>query len=66
MNISQKQNPSSTKKLPKATPRMPGGNNYFNVAAERVQDVTYSSDYNPYLKIEHPDGPEEVYEQMDH
>ena len=67
MNVSQQQKPLSTKKLPKATPRMPGGEKYINVAAEKVQDVAYSdSDHYLKLKVDHPDEPEEVYEPMDH
>ena len=64
MNIAPKQPPAPKSKLPRATPRMPGGKQYINAAAERVQDYAYSgSDH--YLKLQ-PDEPEEVYEPIDH
>ena len=65
MNVSPKPPPVMRKaKLPRATPRMAGGKQYMNAAAERVQDYAYS-DSDHYLKLQ-PDEPEEVYEPMDH
>ena len=65
MNFSQKPPPvMMTTKLPRATPRLVGGKQYMNAAAERVQDYAYS-DSDHYLKLQ-PDEPEEVYEPMDH
>ena len=68
MNLS-KQRPSSATKLPKSTPRMPGGDKYMNVAAERVQDVPYAysdSDHYLKLKVEGMIESDDVYEPMDH
>ena len=63
MNISPKQPPVPRSKLPKPTPRIAEGKQYFNAVAERVQDYAYS-DSDHYLKLQ-PDEPEEVYESMD-
>lgn len=68
-NIDPHQSSASRTKFPKATPRIAGGQEYINAAAERIQDVNYSPS-NPYLKLRpnEPDiyEPEEVYEPMDH
>ena len=64
MNLSVKQSSTARAKLPKATPRLVGGKQYINAAAERVQDYAYS-DSDHYLKLQ-PDEPEEVYEPMEH